>query len=185
MQTECEFLKQSKEAQIAWAAGFFEGEGCFVYSQTTRNRRSFQRRAVLANTDLEALRNFNAAVGLGKIGAKPRSRTKARAHWKPCWQWVCSHREELAALIEMFQPYLSTRRLEKANQILLNPAGKPGGIFTDKCKYGHARTPENTYVHEKTGTRHCRACSRRRGLEHYRANRSYWQARYQKSKQHG
>lgn len=29
-----------------------------------------------------------------------------------------------------------------------------------RCKNGHSFTPDNTYVHTKRGTRHCRVCQR-------------------------
>jgi len=38
------------------------------------------------------------------------------------------------------------------------------------CKYGHELTPENTYVHPKTGGRRCRAC-RLRDAANYRERR--------------
>lgn len=39
-----------------------------------------------------------------------------------------------------------------------NPPARPRRTH---CKRGHEFTPENTYIHPKRGTRHCRECGRR------------------------
>lgn len=51
---------------------------------------------------------------------------------------------------------------------------EPVGLRPEKavCVHGHPRTPDNLYVHPKSGTRHCRACMRQRCADRRRLART-------------
>jgi len=66
---------------LAWAAGFFEGEGCIGHA--TGTPRSIGIGVV--NTDLERLEKFAAVMDCGLI----RDRGKQGPNRKRVWQWSC------------------------------------------------------------------------------------------------
>lgn len=80
----------------AWAAGFFEGEGCI----SKRSQRPAVRLAVV-NKDLEMLHRFQAVVRCGKI---------YKSSTNGCWQWVSVRTEDVQRAMEMLWPWLSDRR---------------------------------------------------------------------------
>lgn len=89
---------RTREA-LAWAAGFFEGEGTV--------RRSLRQPGIsVCNTDLGSLERFRDAVGLGKIYGPYRYRNST----KPLYQyWACDF-EGRQALAAMLWHWLSDRR---------------------------------------------------------------------------
>ncbi len=92
------------EEEIAWAAGLFEGEGCF--SSTCEKTP----RASMASTDLDVLERFAKIVGCGSI--KPTHR-KQKAHHKSSWQWY-SLNGEFDRVYGMLRKWLSPRRIAAA-----------------------------------------------------------------------
>lgn len=100
--------------ELAWAGGFFEGEGCISQAKKASN---IAFRLSLVNTDLEDLERFHRAVGgVGKVYG-PYS-YKDRPTHKPQWQWVCQRFETAQAVLAMLWPGLSTRRRETARETL-------------------------------------------------------------------
>lgn len=58
---------------------------------------------------------------------------------------------------------INPRHLEAVTQAENNRRSmSPSAIVarTNRCRRGHDYTPENTYIHAKTGNRHCKACIR-------------------------
>lgn len=53
-----------------------------------------------------------------------------------------------------------------------------------QCKRGHEFTEENTYVHAKTGARHCRACKRDRPKTGTVEQRRKWRKDWRKRNPH-
>lgn len=97
----------SSETELAWAAGFFEGEGN-VYVPPA-NQGPGLRVSVYQSSDDDQpppmLLRFQAAVGgVGKVelrrGAAPLSR-------KPRWQWRVQRREVSLAVLALLAPYLT------------------------------------------------------------------------------
>lgn len=85
--------------ELAWAAGFFEGEGSvFKHSTKTKTPRLA---ASLDQTDApELIERFLRAVGVGKTYG-PYGSGSGRLRWR----WAAYHGEAAQAL-ELLEPYL-------------------------------------------------------------------------------
>lgn len=95
-----------QELQYAWAAGFFDGEGC-VHLQCDKTRRYFCLRVVIAQLDKRPLEKFCAMFGLMEnIGVVFRTRRGVR---HPYWRLTISGRTASEVLKKML-PYLSLKR---------------------------------------------------------------------------
>ena len=115
--------------QVAWAAGLFEGEGTFSFSQQ-------RARASMASTDEDVLRRFVEVVGVGGVGhIAPR-----KPHHKPAWQWWANG-EDAEAVFELIGPWLGERRLARGRAVIKarvdartalaaeRPCANCGGLF--------------------------------------------------------
>jgi hypothetical protein len=92
------------EAEIAWAAGIFEGEGCISWSNrtTARGRQRFQ-----------------SVTGVGSIRAIQREGKRYwRPHHKPAWQWEVRSRADVEQVIRLLLPWWCARRSGRANEVL-------------------------------------------------------------------
>lgn len=89
---------------LAWTAGFIDGEGCIVVG----SNGSLQLRII--NTSLRSLERVQASLGLGTI--KPR---KQKVN-KPQYYWSCYGEDAFQALMHLL-PHL-TAKYEQANVAL-------------------------------------------------------------------
>jgi len=111
----------NREAQLAWVAGFYEGEGTFTHRRLTyRNRRGEIRdrhtvRSVvrIGQQNLEPLKRCVRYTGLGHINGPYISR---RSHHR-YWVWTIGQTEEVAKFVELISPYLSKKRLEQIRYV--------------------------------------------------------------------
>jgi hypothetical protein len=146
---------ESTREDIAWAAGLFEGEGCFSL-QSRGNPR-----ATLSMTDFDVVRRFAEVVGFGTVFDKVPPRLP---HHKPQLAWRVTSFERTQALIAMFWPWLGERRRARAVEILATARYHRGIARTNAnktaCKHGHPFDEANTYIDRGTGARRCRACKR-------------------------
>lgn len=106
--------------EVAWAAGFFDGEGTTHIAEIrrTRNGRAYgpylQLFVSVDQADEATLERLTTALGLGRIYARP---TRAdRLGTKPMFRWMTSDRESGQAVIAMLWPFLSVpKRVQAAN----------------------------------------------------------------------
>ena len=96
-----------KQDLIAWAAGFFEGEGCITLGGNYPSLR-------LHNTDEEVVRRFHSVMGVGRLRGPYY---KNSAH-KPVWIWIATSYAEVTAAFELMRPYLGTRRCERYDELM-------------------------------------------------------------------
>ncbi len=90
---------KASRSDIAWAAGLFEGEGCFTACYQRKTGRRYLH-AVLVSTDQDVLERFHRIVGVGKIYPKaPR-----RPEHKPCWRWQVTTEAGFRAVYELLAP---------------------------------------------------------------------------------
>jgi hypothetical protein len=100
--------------EVAWAGGFFEGEGYVSFHREAKRKRRGIVVGVLS-TNRESLERFQAAVGVGNITG-PRKR-RAPTH-KLQYVWQTGSISDARSVLDMLWPYLSDQRREKAMRVL-------------------------------------------------------------------
>ncbi len=162
-------LSTAPIADIAWAAGLFEGEGCIGYW-------SRKCSATLVTTDRDVLDRFVAVVGLGAIEKNPRLSRVGSFAKKPQWVWRASGFEDTQAIVAAFWRWLGRRRRDKCEDVLLAGRDKPvegkyrGYVNKVRgiCATGiHAATGTNVYTNPKSGRIFCVPCRARYMSERY------------------
>lgn len=158
---------QPKE-NIAWAAGFFEGEGCF-YAHKSKPRLDgttyIRVDASLAQKDRSLLYKFRDIIGFGIICNEDRS---------GCGYWKTSKKNDAKKLFELLKPWLSDRRKNKYKEIenFAKQTYRPLGShmkfrITKVCPKGHKRNGV-----DKRGRRYCVECQREANKNYYWRNKS-------------
>jgi hypothetical protein len=100
------------DTEIAWAAGLFEGEGCFSIA-TFRSKYQYPR-ATIFSTDLDILERFAKIVKVGHLNSKPEKRQR-KDGWKrkPQYRWTASSVKDVEVIVDLFDPWLGPRRLQQ------------------------------------------------------------------------
>jgi hypothetical protein len=103
-------------SELAWAAGFFDGEGCTSVTSCRPKKRALNQdrpmrglRASLAQVELEPLLRFHRAVGVGAV----RGPYKYGTNKHPYFQWNASNMDVIE-VIDRLWPYLSTVKKKQA-----------------------------------------------------------------------
>lgn len=146
--------------ELAWAAGFFDGEGCISVGGPINPRGRLVVTAVQA--DRRPLERFRTALGgLGVIGGPKRN-----GPGLPIYVWRTSDFEQAQAVIAMLWRYMAPPRREQALRCLGTmaeyhavPRLKPGPKPKPTCPNGHPY--EDPYL-TREGWRLCRVCLRDR-----------------------
>ena len=105
------------EAEVAWAAGLMEGEGCFsvVTQRQTHNGKEYEYLypdVSMASTDEETIARFTKVVGAGRVyGPYPRP-------GKDVWWWKTRRPDEVIRVCEMLYPWMGTRRREAMDKVM-------------------------------------------------------------------
>lgn len=92
------------QTDVAWAAGFFDGEG---YVGLVKGNGSYRRlQASVAQVDKRPLDKFLSAVGVGEVRGPygPYSTTR-----QPYWQYMV-HGSGVRVLYELLAPFLSLKQ---------------------------------------------------------------------------
>lgn len=154
----------------AWAAGFFEGEGCLHLNIAHRSYGMYTYLTLdVSNTDLEVLDRFRNIVDCGTV----RSEKSGIKHFgkKQMYRFSVSSRKDVAKILGFIEPWLSTRRKERLMQIR-NQTSKVyrKRIPAEKCKYGHALIGNNRKPNGK-GKITCRICVNMRNKRYWREDK--------------
>lgn len=96
--------------EVAWAAGLFEGEGCF----SSHAGNAYRPVANMAMTDLDILERFRDVLRIGRISSRPRP---LRPNCKLTWEWW-SNEEEFHILYALIKPWLGPRRIAAAENAI-------------------------------------------------------------------
>lgn len=95
--------------ETAWAAGLFEGEGCFSIHGKTRARAS------MSSTDRDVLEKFVEIVKCGSVWFINRGNQKP--HHKDTYQWSVNG-EDCVHVFNMLKPFLCARRLHRGQEVI-------------------------------------------------------------------
>lgn len=101
------------ELEVAWAAGLWEGEGCFSLSRV-RNR--VQPQAVISSVDEDVIVKFHKIVEFGAV--RVREPIEGRSAKQVAYVWSTSSIGNFKRLVLMFWPYLGERRRARALEVM-------------------------------------------------------------------
>ncbi len=120
--------------ELSWAAGFFDGEGCFSWTE-----KSAWGCAVIGQTNRESLERFQRAVGgLGKIYGPYTRRHKDRWSRKAQWAFRAHRREHVQAVAALLWFKLGPIKRQQATKVLLS--------YPRRCAKGHPLTPPEPWM---------------------------------------
>lgn len=96
-----------KETDIAWAAGFLDGEGCFHMYESTSKGHSSVRAAIKANqaihrAPIEKLHNL--------FGGSIWERNQKTVTNKPVYEWQVQSADAILRIIPLIAPYLIVKK---------------------------------------------------------------------------
>jgi hypothetical protein len=124
--------------RVAWAAGFFEGEGYFSLGRDRRKpHRSPRAVTGITNTDLEMLKRFHEVVRVGHV-----SGPQIRPNRKPMWQWQATGSIDVRFIAELFGPWLSERRSARAREVI-EISGRPNLPAPPRANLGKSLSAEH------------------------------------------
>ena len=153
----------------AWAAGLFEGEGCFNVTQRPSGKVQVQAR--LAMTDRDIVERFAQVVGVGTV----TDGRKRRPNEKRIYEWYVNEATKVIAVIDMLLPWLGERRKAKALEV--RDAARtiqPHNRKRTHCPKGHPYDEENLKLEpivrdgRKYFARRCLICRREQSRERAR-----------------
>ena len=130
-----------KKCAIAWAAGLFEGEGCFSTTGRpgVRGRRS--ARAMLGMKDRATVERFRDVLGFGRI-------YKQRRESHVLWMWQTTNNGDFERAVRLLSPWLSERRLQRIKELealRAKPVGDAWETRRRRGRNGKKLTPEQVY----------------------------------------
>jgi len=103
------------DVELAWAAGFFDGEGNVgCYKHSSYKQKTYLRLvAQIAQVDREVLDRFALAVGGGVTGPYPH---KGRVN--PYWRWHQEGTDEIQKIFDLLHPYLSSIKVAQFSKAI-------------------------------------------------------------------
>jgi hypothetical protein len=116
---------------LAWAAGLFEGEGCFTCDRSQGADGHVTVRASLAMTDEQVVRRFARVIGFGNVNERAR-----RGELKTIWEWSTCGDRHIALLFELIGRWLSDRRLARLEELQAERRQ-----YLERRSYGRNRRP--------------------------------------------
>ena len=137
-------LVWGRQADLAWAAGFFDGEGCVRVHHSKGD--SYRLALSVSQADERPLLHLRNILG-GRINDKSPARPNRRRQW----QWAASTREAASALRAML-PYLVLKNGEASLALMFQAMLR--------VEYGNRRalsgweTAERASVYEALGEYH-------------------------------
>lgn len=114
---------------VDWAAGLFEGEGCFVL------RKNRYPGAAMTMTDEDVVRSFHETVGAGRVYGPF---TYLNPKWKPYWKWTTTNVQDFLTVAERLGPLLADRRSARLAELMAVLRDRPVLPTTrPRDAYGH------------------------------------------------
>jgi hypothetical protein len=103
-----------KKTEVAWAAGFFEGDGSIYVYRSHRNPKGYIRLSVTQVTT-ERLERFEAAMGVGSVVGPYHHKGTTK------WMWRVAAKKDVRHSLNLMWPYLGPtmrRRLRDCLDLL-------------------------------------------------------------------
>ena len=132
-----EWKRDISAADLAWAAGHFEGEGTISISAERRNGYA-RPLASLVSTDRQVIDLFSEWWPTSMAGKKPRIPTP---NARPVYRWEINSAVKVRAFIDQMYPHLRTKRCRAKFDVV--------GEFTDKIlapRAGKVRPRHPEYI---------------------------------------
>ena len=98
-------MKKISKSNIAYIAGFFDGEGCIHFAQP---EQTSSYRLVIANTDYDILVWIQKILGLGKITIQPLNSKYPRS--KRVFFWRLYKRQDILELLKALLLHLKIKK---------------------------------------------------------------------------
>ena len=93
----------SVESELAWAAGFFDGEGSTSILKAQRDKYTYIRMSVNQKYP-ECLERFQRIIGYGKI---------YKAKKRDIYSWDCYRQDQVLLAFAKTEPYLSSIKVKQ------------------------------------------------------------------------
>lgn len=147
---------------LAWLAGFYEGEGSCVLRR--KGDRVYMAITV-SSTDLDVLEHARSIAHVGAISTQA-----SRPGCKQAWRWQVSDADQAMALAVALDPWLGSRRRARVREVIAEYVASAREVERQRehrslyCRAGHfkdAFTPG--------GIRRCRKCCAERARKRRRA----------------
>jgi hypothetical protein len=137
---------------IAWTAGFFEGEGCVSAAPHKISVR-------VSQVQREPLERLQAMFG-GKIYRFEQVDRGVLRHYH---RWDLNSGDAVGFMMTIYR-FMSPKRKQQMRTTLTNwRATQPRERHRSHCPKGHPYDDTNTYIHPTSGSRQCIACRQRWG----------------------
>lgn len=140
--------------EVAWAAGFMEGEGSFYAVKVVNGRRAVGHYVCATQKQAEPLERLQRLFG-GKLHTRVKPEG-TYTYWQLCGPQAMGVAMTLYTL-------MSPKRQEQISAMIISWRERDSGYNANRakthCLRGHEFTEENTYI-GKHGNRNCRACRR-------------------------
>ena len=113
-------IVMSNETELAWAAGFFDGEGCTVvrrFKGNDKHRPQHYINVVVGQSEPTTLHRFCAAVGVGSVQgpwerAPSTKKDGSPSFRKPNWEYRVVNKQAEEVIGKLW-PYLSDVKKEQ------------------------------------------------------------------------
>lgn len=102
-----------------WAAGLFEGEGCFSRGGWSKNGTEYKQFvATIEMVDEDVIRDFHEVVSIGSVTHMEGRTRKAGQINKDTWRWKVGSHDDFRNFAEAMLPYMGKRRAARINELL-------------------------------------------------------------------
>lgn len=137
--------------ELAWAAGFFDGEGHVALQSSPL--------VSIHQTDRAVLDRFQVAVAVGLVAGP-----YAKGHWSPAWVYRTSNWRDSQVVLALLWKFLSAPKRAQFHDRFSRYLARPLPVrLSTQCGRGHDLSkPENIARSPSTpsGSRPCRECAR-------------------------
>lgn len=144
--------------ELAWAAGFYDGEGCTSY----RNKSKLIPTLNIGQADPYVLQRFKSAVGdLGSIYGP--FYCKKYPNRKPQWNYQSGGFESTQVILSRIWNWLSPGKKTQAATVFKNYKDRLKNTPDTRmnigvCKRGHNLTLKDAFIKSGSRQRRCRLC---------------------------